>query len=59
MRYIRLHYFSNGSRPGNAQRPVGTAAAVRQAVEEGEAAGVAGFVLDLRNNPGELGVGRE
>ena len=37
----RVHYFAAGT-PG----------AVREAVEQGEEEGVAGYLLDLRNNPG-------
>jgi carboxyl-terminal processing protease len=40
--YLRLHYFSGE----------GTAA-LKRAVVSGEEDGVAGYVLDLRNNPGE------
>ncbi|GBF93173.1 histone-lysine N-methyltransferase [Raphidocelis subcapitata] len=39
--YLRLHYFDSAS-----------TAALRRAVAEGEADGVAGFVIDLRNNAG-------
>lgn len=53
VRYLRLYHFSSPAAGSAGAGPRGTAAAVAAAVEEGERQGVAGYILDLRDNPGE------